>query len=393
MDLAAPPPPADTSTKAPAAAMPAPRRGLLNLSPLNRRRWANFKANGRGYVSLWLFSVLFLVSLFAELIANDRPLLVRYDGHVYFTAFFTYPETTFGGDFETAADYRDPYLQKQIADKGGSIVWAPIRYSYDTHNLDLPTPAPSKPTWLLTEKECHEVVVRKGLQGCRDLEYNWLGTDDQGRDVVARLIYGFRISVLFGLALTIISSVIGIAAGGIQGYFGGWIDLAFQRFIEVWTAIPSLYLLLILSSVLTPGFFVLLGILLLFSWVSLVGLVRAEFLRGRNFEYIQAARALGVSNGVIMVRHLLPNAMVATMTFLPFIVSSSVMTLTALDFLGFGLPPGSPSLGELLSQGKANVQAPWLGFTGFFSVAIMLSLLIFIGEAVRDAFDPRKTFR
>lgn len=393
MDLAAPPPPVDTSVKAPATAMPAARRGLFTFSPLNRRRWANFKANRRGYVSLWLFSILFVVSLFAELIANDRPLMIRYDGHLYWPAFVAYPETTFGGDFETAADYRDPYLQKLIADKGGSIVWAPIRYYYDTHNLDLPTPAPSKPTWLLTEEECRPVVERKGLKSCRDLEYNWLGTDDQGRDVVARLIYGFRISVLFGLTLTIFSSIIGVAAGGVQGYFGGWIDLGFQRFIEIWSSIPSLYLLLILSAVLTPGFFVLLGILLLFSWVSLVGLVRAEFLRGRNFEYIQAARALGVSNGVIMLRHLLPNAMVATMTFLPFIVSSSVMTLTALDFLGFGLPPGSPSLGELLSQGKANVQAPWLGFTGFFSVAIMLSLLIFIGEAVRDAFDPRKTFR
>jgi microcin C transport system permease protein len=387
------PQPAETDAAAPAGAVPARRRGLFTLSPLNQRRWANFKANRRGYVSLWLFSVLFVVSLFAELIANDRPLVIVFDGHLYWPAFVSYPETAFGGDFETAADYRDPYLQKLIADKAGRIVWAPIRYSYDTHNLDLPTPAPSKPTWMLTEKECQPVVERKGLKSCRDLEYNWLGTDDQGRDVVARLIYGFRISVLFGLALTIVSSIIGVAAGGVQGYFGGWIDLGFQRFIEVWTAIPSLYLLLILSSVLVPGFFVLLGILLLFSWVSLVGLVRAEFLRGRNFEYIQAARALGVSNAVIMVRHLLPNAMVATMTFLPFIVSSSVMTLTALDFLGFGLPPGSPSLGELLSQGKSNVQAPWLGFSGFFSVAIMLSLLIFIGEAVRDAFDPRKTFR
>jgi microcin C transport system permease protein len=268
-----------------------------------------------------------------------------------------------------------------------------IRYSYGTHNLDLPTPAPSPPTWMLTEAQCKEVVQKKSLRSCRDLEYNWLGTDDQGRDVVARLIYGFRISVLFGLTLTIFSSIIGVAAGGLQGYFGGWTDLIFQRVIEIWNSIPELYLLLIISAVLPPGFFILLGILLLFSWVSLVGLVRAEFLRGRNFEYIQAARALGVSNAVIMFRHLLPNAMVATMTFLPFIVSSSVMTLTALDFLGFGLPPGSPSLGEMLSQAKANVQAPWLGFTGFFSVAIMLSLLIFIGEAVRDAFDPRKTFR
>lgn len=385
-------PPIETQSLSPLGeAVPASQHSL-RLSPLNRRRWQNFKANRRGYWSFWIFSILFIVSLFAELIANDRPFLIQYDGHLYFPAFVSYPETTFGGDFETAADYRDPYLQKMIAEKDGHIVWPLIRYSYDTHNLDLPTPAPSKPTWMLTEKECAPVVERKGLKSCRDLEYNWLGTDDQGRDVVARLIYGFRISVLFGLALTIVSSIVGVAAGGIQGYFGGWVDLGFQRFIEVWTAIPSLYLLLILSSILVPGFFVLLGILLLFSWVSLVGLVRAEFLRGRNFEYIQAARALGVSDRTIMFRHLLPNAMVATMTFLPFIVSSSVMTLTALDFLGFGLPPGSPSLGELLSQAKANIQAPWLGLSGFFSLAIMLSLLIFIGEAVRDAFDPRKTF-
>jgi microcin C transport system permease protein len=366
---------------------------LITISPLNRRRWENFKAHKRGYWSLWVFLALFGISLFAEFIANDKPFLVTYEGRPYFPVFFTYPETTFGGDFETAADYRDPYLQKLIADKGGIMIWPLIRYSYDTHNLDLPTPAPSKPTWLLTEKECRPVVERKGLKSCSDLEYNWLGTDDQGRDVVARLIYGFRISVLFGLTLTIVSSIIGVAAGAVQGYFGGRIDLLFQRFIEIWTSIPELYLLLIISSVLVPGFFVLLGILLLFSWVRLVHLVRAEFLRARNFEYIQAARALGVSNLLIIFRHLLPNAMVATMTFLPFILSSSVMTLTALDFLGFGLPPGSPSLGELLSQGKANVQAPWLGMTGFFAVAIMLSLLIFIGEAVRDAFDPRKTFR
>jgi microcin C transport system permease protein len=389
----APAEPIETTALSPMGEAVPPSRHPLGISPLNQRRWRNFKSNRRGYWSFWIFSVLFLISLFAELIANDRPFLIKFDGKLFFPAFVTYPETAFGGDFETAADYRDPYLQKLIKEKNGTILWPLIRYSYGTHNLDLPTPAPSKPTWMLTEAQCKTVVEKKGVRGCRDLEYNWLGTDDQGRDVVARLIYGFRISVLFGLALTIISSVIGIAAGGIQGYFGGWVDLLFQRFIEVWTAIPSLYLLLILSSVLVPGFFVLLGILLLFSWVSLVGLVRAEFLRGRNFEYIQAARALGVSNGTIMFRHLLPNAMVATMTFLPFIVSSSVMTLTALDFLGFGLPPGSPSLGELLSQGKSNVQAPWLGFTGFFSVAIMLSLLIFIGEGVRDAFDPRKTFR
>jgi microcin C transport system permease protein len=387
------PMPVETTTQTPLGEAVPPSRRQVGLSPLNKRRWQNFKANKRGYWSLWIFSILFLVSLFAEVIANDRPFLIKFDGKLYFPAFVTYSETTFGGDFETAADYRDPFLQKLIAEKNGSIYWPPIRYSYDTHNLDLPTPAPSKPTWMLTEEQCKPVVEKKGLKGCRDLEYNWLGTDDQGRDVVARLIYGFRISVLFGLTLTALSSIIGIAAGGVQGYFGGWVDLAFQRFIEIWSSIPALYLLLILSAVLVPGFFVLLGILLLFSWVTLVGLVRAEFLRGRNFEYVTAARALGVSNRSIMVKHLLPNAMVATMTFLPFIVSSSVMTLTALDFLGFGLPPGSPSLGELLSQGKANVQAPWLGFTGFFAVAIMLSLLIFIGEAVRDAFDPRKTFR
>jgi len=386
------PQPVETSTQSPLGTAVPIARHRFALSPLNRRRWQSFKANRRGYWALWIFLVLFAVSLFAELIANDRPFLVKYDGRLYWPAFVSYSETTFGGDFETAADYRDPYLQKLIAEKGGWIAWPPIRYSYATHNLDLPTPAPSPPTWMLTEAQCKAVVEKKGLKGCRDLEYNWLGTDDQGRDVVARLIYGFRISVLFGLTLTIFSSIVGIIAGGVQGYFGGWVDLIFQRLIEIWSSIPSLYLLLIISAVLPPGFFVLLGILLLFSWVSLVGLVRAEFLRGRNFEYIQAARALGVSNRVIMFRHLLPNAMVATMTFLPFIVSSSVMTLTALDFLGFGLPPGSPSLGELLSQGKANVQAPWLGFTGFFAVAIMLSLLIFIGEAVRDAFDPRKTF-
>jgi microcin C transport system permease protein len=383
----------ERSSISPLGAVVPPEHRRIALSPINRRRWENFKSNRRGYWSFVLFMFLFIVSLFAEFIANDKPFLIRHDGRLYFPAVVTYPETAFGGEFETAADYRDPYLQKLIADKGGTMFWPVIRYSYDTHNLDLPTPAPSPPTWTLSEQQCEQVVKKKGLKSCSDLEFNWLGTDDQGRDVVARLIYGFRISVLFGLTLTIISSVIGILAGAVQGYFGGWTDLLFQRVIEIWTSVPSLYLLLIISSVLVPGFFVLLGILLLFSWVSLVGLVRAEFLRGRNFEYIQAARALGVSNTKIMFRHLLPNAMVATLTFLPFILSSSVMTLTALDFLGFGLPPGSPSLGELLSQGKANIQAPWLGLAGFFSVAIMLSLLIFIGEAVRDAFDPRKTFR
>jgi len=374
-----------------------PERRWIEISPLNKRRWQTFKANRRGHWSLWIFMTLFLISLFAEFIANDKPIYIHVNGHSYFPAVFTYPDTAFGKPddpnlFGTAADYRDPYLIDMIKKDGGTVVWPPIRFSYSTQVSKPPSPFPSKPTWLLTKKDC-EFAAKHGFAKCGDLEYNWLGTDDGGRDVTARLIYGFRISVLFGLCLTIVSSIIGVAAGAVQGYFGGWTDLLFQRFIEIWTSIPSLYLLLIISSVLVPGFFVLLGILLLFSWVSLVHLVRAEFLRGRNFEYIQAARALGVSNGTIIFRHLLPNAMVATMTFLPFILSSSVMTLTALDFLGFGLPPGSPSLGELLSQGKANVQAPWLGLTGFFSIAIMLSLLIFIGEGVRDAFDPRKTFR
>ena len=393
MDVPAPLSPPEPLAETPMGVGVPPRRNLPQLSPINKRRWENFKANKRGYWSFWIFLVLFFVTLFAEFIANNKPIVVSYDGHWYAPIFRYYPETTFGGEFETEADYRDPYLVNKIAEKGGWMLFPPIRYSYSTSNLDLPTPAPSPPTWMLTEAQCKAVAERKGVSGCAGLEQNWLGTDDQGRDVLARVIYGFRISVLFGLVLTIVSSFIGVAAGAVQGYFGGWTDLLFQRFIEIWTSIPSLYLLLIISSVLAPGFFVLLGILLLFSWVALVGLVRAEFLRARNFEYVQAARALGVSNLVLMVRHLLPNAMVATLTYLPFILSSSVMTLTALDFLGFGLPPGSPSLGELLSQAKANVQAPWLGITGFFTVAILLSLLIFIGEAVRDAFDPRKTYQ
>jgi microcin C transport system permease protein len=311
-------------------------------------------------------------------------------------AFVTYPEEKFGG-FLARTDYRDPTIAKEI-DAHGWMLWPPIRYSYDTHNLDLPVPAPSPPTWLLSKQQCEAAAAKKIApgepnRGCADIEWNWLGTDDQGRDVVARLLYGFRLSVLFGLILASVSSAIGVAAGAIQGYFGGRIDLVFQRFIEIWSSLPQLYLLIIISSFLTPGFFILLGILLLFSWVSLVHVVRAEFLRARNFEYVNAARALGLSDAKIIWRHLLPNATVATLTFLPFILNSSITTLTSLDFLGFGLPPGSPSLGELLLQGKSNLQAPWLGLTGFAIIALMLSLLIFIGEAVRDAFDPRKTFR
>ncbi len=340
------------------------------ISPINQRRWQNFKANRRGYWSLWIFLFLFFLTLFSEIIANDRPLLIIYDGQFYTPVIATYPETAFGGEFETEADYRDPFVVDLIKEKNGRIFWPLIRYRYDTINLDLPVPAPAPPS-----------------------ADNWLGTDDQGRDVVARLLYGFRISVLFGLALTIISSVIGVIAGAIQGYFGGWTDLIFQRIIEVWTSVPSLYLLIIIASIIEPSFWILLFILLLFSWVALVGVVRAEFLRGRNFEYINAARAMGVSNAKIMFKHLLPNAMVATLTFMPFILSGSIGTLTSLDFLGFGLPPGSASLGELLAQGKANLQAPWLGISGFIVIATMLSLLVFIGEAVRDALDPRKTFQ
>ncbi|HMN84688.1 MAG TPA: ABC transporter permease [Bauldia sp.] len=368
---------------------PPPRR--FALSPLNRRRWRNFRANRRGFWSLVIFLVLFVTSLFAEFLVNDKPLVISYKGEILFPVFNNYPESKFGG-FLATTDYRDPFIQDEIRSNGW-MVWPPIRYSYRTVNNELPEPAPSRPWWMMTlDERCAAYPEGVADVNCTLGNWNWLGTDDQGRDVVARLVYGFRISVEFGLTLAIISSVIGVLAGAVQGYFGGWVDLGFQRFIEIWTSIPALYLLLIISSVIAPSFFVLLGILLLFSWVSLVGVVRAEFLRARNFEYVNAARALGVSNRTIMFRHLLPNAMVATLTFLPFILNGSITTLTSLDFLGFGLPPGSPSLGELLAQGKDNIHAPWLGLTGFFVISIMLSLLIFIGEAVRDAFDPRKTF-
>jgi microcin C transport system permease protein len=361
------------------------------LSALNRRRWETFKANRRGYWSLWIFLVLFAISMCAEFIANDKPILVDYEGRFYWPIFQAYPETQFGGVFETEADYRDPVVQKLITDSGGWILWPPIRFSYNTQNKNPPMAFPAKPTWLLTKKDC-ELAVEGGFHPCNaSLEWNWLGTDDQGRDVVARVIYGFRISVLFGLVLTLFSSVVGVAAGAVQGYFGGWTDLLFQRFIEIWTSVPQLYLLIIVAAVIEPNFWILLGILLAFSWVALVGVVRAEFLRARNFEYVTAARALGLSNTRIIFKHLLPNAMVATITFMPFILNGSITTLTSLDFLGFGLPPGSPSLGELLAQGKDNLQAPWLGLTAFFVIAVMLSLLIFVGEAVRDALDPRKT--
>ncbi len=336
------------------------------MRPLTRRRLAIFRANRRGMISLVLFAVVFVLSLGAELLANDRPILVRYDGAFYVPMLHDYPETTFGGDFPTNAVYTDTELQELIAKKGW-MLWAPIPYSYNT--------------------------VARG-EGPKSLQppsrEHLLGTDDQARDVMARLIYGFRISVLFGLILTVLSSIVGIAAGALQGYFGGWVDLLFQRFLEIWSSMPTLYILIILASFIQPGFWVLLGIMLLFSWMALVGMVRAEFLRGRNFDYVRAARALGMADVRIMFRHILPNAMTSSLTFLPFILAGSVTTLTALDFLGFGLPVGSPSLGELLLQGKNNLNAPWLAFTGFVVIAAMMTLLVFIGEAVRDAFDPRK---
>lgn len=368
------------------------RQRKPRLSPLNQRRWQSFKANRRGYWSLWIFLALFGLSLIAEVIANDRPILAYYNGELLIPFAIDYPEEKFGG-FLAVTDYRDPVISEEI-EANGWILWPPVRYSYRTVNNDIPQAAPAKPSWLYDkETRCQRYPMGTDDPNCNLGNWNWLGTDDQARDVLARVIYGFRVSVLFGLILTLGSAVIGVSAGAVQGYFGGMVDLLFQRFIEIWTAIPLLYLLLIVAAVLPPGFFILLGLMLLFSWVAFVGVVRAEFLRARNFEYVNAARALGVSNRTIMFRHLLPNAMVATLTFLPFILNGSITTLTSLDFLGFGLPPGSASLGELLRQGQSNLNAPWLGLSGFVVISLMLSLLIFIGEATRDAFDPRKTFK
>jgi microcin C transport system permease protein len=339
----------------------------MRISPVTRRRLAIFRQHRRGYISFWIFLVLFTLSLFAEFIANDKPLLVRYNGEWYFPVLVDYPGATFGPDFlPTVADYTEPDVQQAIKAHGW-MIWPAVPYSFDTEVKDLPIPAPSPPSW-----------------------QNWLGTDDLGRDVLARVIYGFRISVLFGFALTALSSVVGVAAGAVQGYYGGLTDLLFQRFIEIWNGMPQLYLLIILGSIIVPGFWVLLIFMLLFSWMNLTGVVRAEFLRGRNLDYVRAARALGVSDGGVMWRHILPNAMVATLTYLPFILSGSVTILASLDFLGFGLPPGAPSLGELVTQGKNNLQAPWLGFTAFIVLGGLLTLLIFVGEAVRDSFDPRR---
>lgn len=382
----------------------------FTLSPINSRRWANFKANRRGYWSLVIFIALFMLTLFAELIANDRPLIARYKGETLVPVLVDYPESKFGG-FLAVTDYRDPMIIDEI-EANGWMLWPPIRYSYDTINKDYPNRAdaegnctikrdgaehqgglgyPAPPQWAARAKLCDapaDQLARYNAIG----NWNWLGLDNQGRDVLARVIYGFRISVLFGLILTILSAVIGIAAGAVQGYYGGWLDLSMQRFLEIWGNIPTLYVLIIIAAVLVPGFWTLLLVLLAFQWTSLVGVVRAEFLRARNFEYVRAARALGLPNRTIMWKHVLPNAAVAAVTFMPFQLSSSITTLTSLDFLGLGLPPGSPSLGELLLQGKGDLGAPWLGMSAFFSIAIMLSLLIFIFEGVRDALDPRKTF-
>jgi microcin C transport system permease protein len=365
------------------------------LSPINQRRWRNFKANRRAYWSLWIFSILFGLSLFAEFIANEKPILVNYRGELFAPVFAFYPETAFGGDFRTEAAYRDPEVKCLIKTGGleacfdnpegliaqaeagtildddfekGWMLWPVIPYSYATP-VDRPGAAPLPPS-----------------------PENWLGTDDTKRDVMARVIYGFRLSILFTLMVTTAASLIGIIAGALQGYFGGWLDLIFQRVIEIWGATPSLYIIIIMFAILGRSFWLLVLLTILFSWTALVGVVRAEFLRARNLEYVRAAKALGVSNWTIMFRHMLPNAMVATLTMLPFLVTGTIATLAGLDFLGFGLPSSAPSLGELTLQAKQNLQAPWLGFTAFFVFAIMLSLLIFIFEGVRDAFDPRKTF-
>ncbi len=369
----------------------------LALSPMNRRRLLNFRRNRRGFWSFLIFLVLFVAALGAEFIANDRPLIASYKGQLLFPVVFNYPDEMFGG-FLAVTDYRDPSVADEIKAHGW-MIWPPIRFANSTTILNPPTPLPTPPTWMLTDAQCRTALAGQKVadaatvqRPCSRLEPLWLGSDQDGHDIVARLIYGFRISVLFGLILAGVSSVIGVAAGAVQGYFGGLLDLMMQRVIEIWSSLPHLYILIILSAILAPSFFVLLVILLLFSWVSLVHLVRAEFLRARNFEYVNAARALGLTNAKIIVKHVLPNAMVATLTFLPFIINSSISTLTSLDFLGLGMPPGSPSLGELLLQGKSNLSAPWIGISAFAVIALLLSLLIFVGEAVRDAFDPRKTF-
>lgn len=339
----------------------------FKFSPLTQRRWSNFKANKRGYWSLWIIGTLVFLSLFAEVIANDKPIILTYNGNLYAPILFEYPETEFGGDFETEAHYASTAVQDLIKQGNGWMLWPPIPFSHDTIDRHTGGTVPEAPS-----------------------ARHWLGTDDVARDVTARLIYGFRLSVIFGLALTLITSVIGIAVGSSQGYFGGLVDLIGQRVVEVWSGLPTLFVIIVLASIFEPNPFILLFLLVMFNWMALVAVVRAEFLRTRNFEYVNAARALGERDLKIMFKYVLPNAMVATLTFLPFILNGSITTLTSLDFLGFGLPAGYPSLGELLAQGKANLHAPWLGLSGFFTLAIMLTLLVFVGEGVRDAFDPRR---
>ena len=374
---------------------PPPKKGRFALSPLNKRRWKNFTRNRRAYWSLWIFLFLFGASLFAEFLANDKPIMVSYRGEIRMPIFSFYSEQDYGGDFPTEAEYKDIEVRCLIETGGletcfddpealitaaqtgtidddgfqkGWLFWPPVPYSYNTI-VDIPGVAPSPPD-----------------------ANNWLGTDDTKRDVVARVIHGFRLSILFTIIVTSIASVIGIIAGAVQGYFGGWVDLVFQRLLEIWSSTPSLYVIIILFAILGRSFWLLVFLTILFGWPALVGVVRAEFLRARNFEYVRAAKALGVSDRTIMFRHMLPNAMVATVTMLPFLITGTIATLASLDFLGFGLPSSAPSLGELTLQAKQNLQAPWLGFTAFFTFAIMLSLLVFIFEGVRDAFDPRKTF-
>jgi microcin C transport system permease protein len=339
----------------------------FRFAPLTRRRWHNFKANRRGYWSLWIIGSLVFVSLFAELIANDAPLVMSYQGELYFPVMVTYPESTFGSSFGTEAEYTEPAVQQMIKAGDGWMIWPLVPYSYDTIDLHAEGEVPMPPS-----------------------ARHWLGTDNIGRDVVARLIYGFRLSIIFGLLLTILSSIVGVTVGAVQGYFGGLVDLIGQRLVEIWTGLPVLFLLIIVSSLLQPGPGVLLLLLFAFSWTALIPVVRAEFLRTRNFDHVRAARALGQGDGTIIVRHVLPNAMVATLTFLPFVLNGSIIMLTTLDFLGFGLPLGSPSLGELLAQGKANIESPWIVLSAFCTLAVMLTLLIFVGEGVRDAFDPRR---
>jgi microcin C transport system permease protein len=369
----------------------------MRLSPLNQRRWRNFRANRRAYWSLMLFILLFGLSLFAEVLANDKPLLVRYQGEFFTPIWRFYPETAFGGDFQTEAVYRDPEVQCLIAAGGSEACWDdPEGIMAEVRASGTAAGGPVQPGWTIWPPIPFSFDTVNDIQGTAPSapdSIHWLGTDDTARDVLARVIYGFRLSVAFALIVTALTSAIGIAAGAVQGYFGGLTDLVFQRIIELWGSTPSLYVIIIVAAIWQMNFWLLVGLMVLFGWTSLVGVVRAEFLRARNFEYVRAARALGVANHVIMFRHVLPNAMVATLTMLPFIITGTIGSLAALDFLGFGLPSSSPSLGELTLQAKQNLQAPWLAFTAFFAFAIMLSLMVFIFEGIRDAFDPRKTFR